>query len=284
MTAVGKILVFLNLVFSLVVGAFVIMVYVARTHWVEDFNKLKGQYDIMRSSTQAYQSEVDKAKADANTEIQKIQAELKSAQRDLVTERTANAQLNDELVKERKKNEQQVALASQAVKDVEKRQEDVGKLRDTLRAEREANNALSKKNAELVTEATVAKIERGSFQDMNNRLEAQLQEMAKENARLQRGGGARTMARAGAKNPPPDNVEGLVKDLDASGLMTITIGSDAGLAKNQTLELFRLNPAKYLGTVRILEADAHQAVVQPVGRLSAPPQKGDRVASRILGG
>ena len=101
-------------------------------------------------------------------------------------------------------------------------------------------------------------------------------------------GGSTTTARAGGKNPPQENVEGLVKNTDASGLMTITIGSDAGLTKGHTLELFRLNrsaptQSKYLGTVRILEADAHQAVAQPIGRLAAPPQPGDRVASRILG-
>jgi hypothetical protein len=91
---------------------------------------------------------------------------------------------------------------------------------------------------------------------------------------------------AGANNPPAENVEGRVKAVDASGLMTITIGSDAGLTKGHTLELFRIaeNPkgSKYLGTVRILEAESHQSVAQPVGRLMAPPQLGDRVASRIL--
>jgi hypothetical protein len=90
------------------------------------------------------------------------------------------------------------------------------------------------------------------------------------------------------KNPPTENVEGLVKSVDSSGLMTLTIGSDAGLTKGHTLELFRLNPSspsqsKYLGTVRIVEAESGQSVAQPVGRLSSPPQKGDRVASRLLG-
>jgi hypothetical protein len=70
--------------------------------------------------------------------------------------------------------------------------------------------------------------------------------------------------------------------------MTITIGSDAGLTKGHTLELFRINTAsptqsKYLGTIRIVEAEAHQAVAQPLGRLSAPPRPGDHVSSRILG-
>ncbi len=93
---------------------------------------------------------------------------------------------------------------------------------------------------------------------------------------------------SGPKNPPAENVEGLVKNTDASGLLTITIGSDAGLTKGHTLELFRLNPeapsqSKYLGTIRILEVEAHQSVAQPVGRLSTPPHRGDRVASRLLG-
>ncbi len=80
----------------------------------------------------------------------------------------------------------------------------------------------------------------------------------------------------------------MVKSVDASGLVTINIGSDAGLAKGHTLELFRLhaeNPSqsKYLGTLRILDVKATEAVGQPVGRLAAPPKAGDRVASRILG-
>jgi hypothetical protein len=90
------------------------------------------------------------------------------------------------------------------------------------------------------------------------------------------------------KNPPAENVEGVVKSVDASGLVTISLGSDAGLAKGHTLELFRVNPAastqsKYLGTVRVIESEAHQSVAQPVGRLTAPAQAGDRVTSRLLG-
>ncbi len=93
----------------------------------------------------------------------------------------------------------------------------------------------------------------------------------------------------GKKNPPHENVEGQVKKIDSSSnLMTLTIGSDAGLVKGHTLELFRLNPAspsesRYLGTIRILETEAREALAQPVGRLTDKPKVGDRVASRLLG-
>lgn len=96
---------------------------------------------------------------------------------------------------------------------------------------------------------------------------------------------------SGGKNPLEKNVEGLVKNTDSRDgmtLMTLTIGSDAGLAKGHTLELFRINPSspsksKYLGTIRILETQAKQSVAQAVGRLADTPKAGDRVASHFLG-
>jgi hypothetical protein len=95
---------------------------------------------------------------------------------------------------------------------------------------------------------------------------------------------ARAQTEAYLKNPPAQDVEGVVKKIDQTGLVTISIGSDAGLAKGHTLEIYRLNPAKYLGTVRILEVNPSESV----GRLDskatlAPVQVGDRAASRIQG-
>lgn len=289
MTAVGKILVFLNLVFSLVVGGFVVFAYIARTHWVEEYKKLEGQNTVLAASARTYQGEVVKAREDADAQIAKIKAELNNAQKDLAVAADTNAQLRDELSKARAKSGQDTTLATRYTTEVEKRQEDVAKLRTTLSEEQQKNNELVKKNAELVSETTVAQIERRATQDLANRVEKELQRLQKDMIRMRANGGASVTARAGGKNPPPDPVEGLVKNTDPSGLMTLTIGSDAGLTKGHTLELFRLDPSrplesKYLGTVRILEADAHQAVAQPISRLKAAPQAGDRVASQIMGG
>jgi hypothetical protein len=288
MTAVGKILVFLNLVFSLVVGAFVIMIYLARTHWVDEYKKLENQNTVLAASARTYQAQALRAQEEKETEIKKVQAELKNVQQDLAAAQTDNGQLRNNLNQLQNQSNSEKSLSTKFGTEVEKRQEDVAQLRETLRKRDQEFNTLVKQNAEYKDQATVAQIERQATQALANRVEAELQRVQKEMARMRSNGGSATVARAGGKNPPPENVEGLVKNTDSSGLMTITIGSDAGLAKGHTLELFRLNPSaptqsKYLGTVRILEADHHQAVVQPVGRLSAPAQAGDRVASRILG-
>src|SRR4051812_19567454 len=57
MTTVGKILVFLNLVFSLVVGAFAVMDYTARTHWADYGQKMKDQNAVLRSGNETYKKE-----------------------------------------------------------------------------------------------------------------------------------------------------------------------------------------------------------------------------------
>src|SRR5665213_4563615 len=60
MTVVGKILVFLNLVFSLVVGAFAVMDYTARTHWVDGFKTLEARYQVLQGVSPTYKAEADK--------------------------------------------------------------------------------------------------------------------------------------------------------------------------------------------------------------------------------
>jgi myosin heavy subunit len=292
MTRVGKFLVCLNLIFSVAVGAFIVMIYVARAHWVEEFQKLEKRNTVLAADARTFQSELQKAQADAAAQIAKKNDELKNAQQDLEAANRTISQLRKDLGEAQTKSQHETALSSIYTSEVGKRQEDVGQLRATLQSERAKNNELVKQNADLRDQATVAQIERRTVQEQNGRMEKQLQQMAKDLARMRASGASATMARAGGKNPPPENVEGLVKNTDSRDgvvLMTLTIGSDAGLAKGHTLELFRINTAspsqsKYLGTVRILEAEAHQAVAQPVGRLSSPPQRGDRVSSRILGG
>jgi hypothetical protein len=288
MTAVGKILVFLNLVFSLVVGAFVIMMYLARTHWVDEYKKVSDQAKVLAASEQTYRNEAIKAQQDSDAKVAKAVADLKKIQADLETQIAENTQMRDRLAKAEQLRTGDSALASLSTSEVAKRQADVSQLRDSLKKETEVNSGLVKKNNELIEQATAATIEKQAALALSKRMEEQVQQMARDMERMRASGGRGTATvRDNRRNPPPESVEGLVKSTDSSGLMTISIGSDAGLSRGQTLEVFRLSSipsqSKYLGTIRILEATPTQAVAQPVGRMASPPQAGDRVASRILG-
>src|SRR5439155_25853524 len=82
---------------------------------------------------------------------------------------------------------------------------------------------------------------------------------------------------------PPENVEGVIKTTDPkSGLVTISRGSDAGLRRGHTLEVFRVKPEpKYLGSIRILDVHPTEAVAKPISRPSSAIEVGDRVTTSI---
>jgi hypothetical protein len=85
--------------------------------------------------------------------------------------------------------------------------------------------------------------------------------------------------------PPPTKVNGLIEKVDPKdgSLVVISVGSDAGLARDHTLEVYRLKPApKYLGMIRIIELSQHKAVGRLIRRAGTPVamlEAGDHVAS-----
>jgi RNA polymerase sigma factor (sigma-70 family) len=89
--------------------------------------------------------------------------------------------------------------------------------------------------------------------------------------------------------PLPIDVNGVIEKIDPKdpSLVSISIGSDAGLAKNHTLDVYRLKPAPlYLGKIRIVSATPQKAVSRRVDNLRAgesPLKVGDIVTSSILG-
>ncbi len=155
-----------------------------------------------------------------------------------------------------------VALAGAAHADdaeVKQLREEVAKLRDKL----------------TNTEVDLLRI-----QNRNKQLEERIRELEKENERLRKKDGTP----AGGANRPAEKVEGLVKSVDAkSGLVTISIGSDAGLAKGHTLDVYRLKPApKYLGQIEIIDVSPTKAVGKPLGKAKDAIQEGDSVSSGVL--
>ncbi len=81
------------------------------------------------------------------------------------------------------------------------------------------------------------------------------------------------------------DVEGKVTQVADKGLLKLDIGSDAGVAKGDVLEVFRLGAeSKYLGKVRVVEVTAKESVARTEGKPLGNFQAGDRVASKIVAG
>jgi len=285
MTTLGKILIFFVLAFSLLVGALVIFDYSARTHWAAGYEELKNRYTVSEKSNKAYYDENQALLAQLAAKDKEIKDAKAKLQADLDKERDNVTDLTKKLAAEKKTNNEREATATASLEETKLRQADVDKLRTTLKAETDRNIRLVEDRNKERDRAVAAEIQFKSVNDRNQQLEVQLRDLARDLARQRSGGGAGTTPARANRNPPSESVEGLIKNTDPSGLVTITIGTDAGVTRGHTMEVFRLGPLpRYLGTIRILEASHNQAVGQPVGRMVSPPQAGDRVASRIVGG
>src|SRR6266568_256084 len=69
MTIFGKILVFVNLAFSLVVGGLVMMVYLTRANWEDAYRKSEAQLKAVGADRDQFQRDMETAKKDFDTRL-----------------------------------------------------------------------------------------------------------------------------------------------------------------------------------------------------------------------
>jgi len=283
MTTLGKILAIVNLVLSLVVGAFLVMSYVARTNWHAAYVRTSQQLDVAKADATAYKDEV--------TAAQKIIADLQNnltARDELVKKTKVDADarvksVQSQLEREKTNGNITVEQAASLTAELDRRQNEVNLLK-TLAAQRDTQ--LTQRDLQVQSfrdRATEMEIFAKAMEERNQRMLGQLESLTKA---LKKAEQPAAVSREGlaARNPPTDNVEATITKIDPeSGLMTINAGSDAGLRKDNTLEVFRLKPnPKYLGTIVILAAHPNEAVGRLTSRIREPVQAGDKVASNVM--
>jgi len=288
MTIVGKILVFLNLVFSLVVGGLVLMVYLTRTNWEEVAKREKEQVkviDVERKQDQDKFNAIDVQNKAANKILQDKITTLEEANRTLTADRDQKAQ---ELAKLKDPERQKLALDRALQEATASRAEQVDELT-------KSNSQLQKDKVSLIEERNDERrariqsdVEAKLYKSRNLELVSAIQDLHRELTKAKLGPnptGAFNARKSGDDNPPPENVEGRIRKVDPeTNLVTLSIGSDAGLAQGHVLEGYPTRPeAKYLGKLQVVDARPHEAVARPVaGQRGVTIQKGDTVASSIL--
>jgi hypothetical protein len=317
MTIVGKILTFIVLVFSLVIGYGEMVRYVTR-------EKALDLVDRERDNRKKAE-ELAKATAEQNASLQNekdsLKKQLDTAKKDPVVpsyRELALAEQNKKLQKdyddEQEKNVQRDQVIRRADDESKRRQKDVEEIRKALADEIANSEKLINDRTEAIRARTKAELEARTANDARQRLEQQVQDLTRDVARLQavlnpagqqggvpagvgqgpgqgagqgnaRGVGMPVGFDRNVRNAPID-IEGHVLQIDErSGLLKLSVGSDSGLQPGQMLEVFRLsrvpNGSKYLGTIRVTDVGPKEAVAQPVGRMTDRLQPGDQVANRI---
>jgi hypothetical protein len=284
MTLLGKILVIVNLFLSVAVGALIVMTYVARTNWHHAWQGLDAQMTAYRNNTNEVQAQVDAAKKDlaqANAALQKAQADTAAA---VAQGQNDAAALKQEIARLQKDVHDRDNLLAINQGQLDSRQKEVAYMRDLARDLQVKLRDKEREAEDYHRQSTQHEIERNQQHEYNDRLLRLTEQQTKEIQKLKQGQTALASNGGSVKNPPAEDVDGLVKAVDPeSGLITITIGSDAGLSKGNTLEVYRLKPeATYLGTVVILMVRPNEAVARPLTRVRGAIRVGDTVATNIL--
>ncbi|MBI1913878.1 MAG: hypothetical protein HYS12_03935 [Planctomycetes bacterium] len=323
MTIVGKILVFVNLVFSLVVGGLVMVVFMTRTNWEDHAKKLKAEYDVVvndrdqtASEKQALQTKLTKREQDERNalvdlaktiEMDNKEDEKKARELVVLLGPVEYVKQAAKFIVEakREKDEAKAALATiqqggvkgnadttAAQAAAEARKDEIKNANETIAQLRtEIRKLINDANDER-RERIRAQVAARTMEKANEQLEEQVRDLAKELARSKAGvaGTTGTTRKRGEENPPAEQVEGrITRVYSEKDLVQISVGSDVGLTQGHTLKVFRLDRvpenSRFLGVIEILSVRPHEAVGRLVRRTAYDLREGDRVASRItIGG
>lgn len=286
MGVLGKILVFINLVFSLLTAGLIIVVFSTRTNWREANTKLEQNVQIVRAAAKA---EVDAA----DEKIRQKDAECKALEREKKVAETSRGEteiklkkaLDDALAWER--THQGIQTNVDAVtQELTRRKTEVEALQKLLSDKDKKISDIDVQMARLRDEKVQYEIQYKAAKEKITSLMSQTEALVRENAQLkaQLGNIQSTPATAITKTAPPEDVRGTVKRVQGD-LATLSIGSDAGVSVNNVLQVYRQSPTpEYLGTVTILAVTPTEAV----GRLAGPKRNQvkatDEVAAQLLPG
>jgi hypothetical protein len=280
MTAIGKIFVIINLLFSLVVAGFIVMIYAKSANWAAATTKWETAYKAADASRQAVQTELDQERANHSKDLAAKDVSLKELEAKVTT--AAADKKATETSSDNAERASMMAIQS----ELDKRKKEVVDLESQLKDKDDAIVKHIKAKNEAVDAKVAAEIKATSFQAKAERLEARVRETEMEIVKLRRtgasgSGGTSLVTTASTSNPPSQAVEGIVTE-KSGDLIRISIGSDAGLEKGHTLDVFRLKPTpQYLGQIRLTDVRAAEAVGVPVDRMKYPVQKGDFVSNDV---
>jgi hypothetical protein len=253
----------------------------------EKLRQTELQLAAEKENNKALQEQLRKTEADcakaldalttrAKDEIKAREEVLRKLQEQLAVEK-------DKVLQEKVRADGLALQLETSKADAARRRKDVEEIRKALADEIANSQKLINDRTEALRARNKAELEARIANDARQRLLQQIEDLSRELARID---AQRGRENPKDRNPPTKPVKGRVAAVDEkSGLMKINIGSDAGLEKGHTLELFRIgkNPgdSRYLGTVRVTDVGPNEAIVQPVGRLEAPAKADDTVADRI---
>jgi hypothetical protein len=289
MNTVGKILVILNFVFAIIVGAFLVLDFASRSNWQTEYTNLKRQHEILKADRDTYiQDNVENINKLKAQELQFQEQSRKLADQEALA-KVEKSGLEDKLTDQKFLVETADAKLRKAVSDLEALKVAEADQKAIIKMREQTIIALQDDVNKYRTKAIANENTANAFRDRNEQLLKEVQDLGQKLAVALAGpgaGGLPTVRNPNEPNPPSTFGKGKIQKVDASGLVQISLGTDQGVNKNNTLEVFRTQPEpKYLGMVRIVDANFNSSVgrlIVPAGATVRPQlREGDNAWSKL---
>jgi hypothetical protein len=285
MTFVGKILVILQIVFSICFMAFAGAVYTAQTNWKAEHkavnDRLSETQTELNNQEEAFKKDNDELSgllATAQNEIGKLQASNADSE-------ARRKRAVDEYNNEREANTKEQALAQRYKSEADFRNKEAGD-------QRVRNESLLDSRATLIDHVRQMEDEMFNRETELKKLVVKHNLVLLENQTMKKiisaNGFSTDLADYKDSQDPPPNVEGKVLSArrgkrSGKEFIEISIGSDDGLLKGHNLFIYRIaEGGKYLGKINIVYVAPDRAVGTVILRArNGSIQRGDNVITKL---
>ena len=282
MTFVGKILVLVIMVFSLLFLAFSAVVFTTEKNWKQAHEDLTKTLNETKSAVSTAQNEKAKVEQDLATaqqaaaqdakllqaQVDNLQGEINTRQNEITAQRTAV--------------EKAIESVRNAQDDAAARFAETTKAREELAALEEVANQLKIQEQDLLDKIRL--LDRDLDTAKTNNEELRENNLAFRNKLRDLNVNPESVATE-ARYPDVPEVDGEILQVDPSNRMfVISLGSDDELLVGHKLKVYRLGAqAAYLGEVRVTSLNEDQAVVTLIGNTPQGQKikEGDIVATTI---
>ncbi len=287
MNTVGKILVILNFLFAVIVGAFLVADVATRNQWKEKYFELLKEANMSTKSrdvTVAVTGNVVRDYKDLQIELEQSHQKLKD-QEEAAKAMKVTLQVDiadrDNKLKDADLSLKQALAAKQRLTDeitvlnsaIKDRESTIVQLQASVKGFRQ-----QAQNFESIARTR---------QIQNENLLEQLRDVTRALALKESGVSPERMVvrNPNDPNPPAFKIDGKIEKVEGN-LVQLTLGTDHGLQENNTLDVYRLQPnPQYLGMVRIVDARHHTSVGRLIpsgsGASKLQPREGDLVTSKF---
>jgi len=284
MTALGKILAFFVLLFSLVTGGMIVVVYLTTTNWKKAHEKLFAEHNAAVAAMKAEQEKAKRDRDGLEAVIQRMQAQVEADKKEVLGLQTQIKDKDKQIADQEAKAKVETTNSETATNEITKLKNERDQMNGIITDRNTRILTLEKDIVDFRNRAVQAEI---NYKEALRKIENLQLAIEDKNKQLDdyKSRGIQ-LSKANQPQTPEVEVKGQVVEVEPTGRFAeISLGRNHELKEGDVLQVYRLTPAPvYLGTLKIQRADVNKSagLFTPANR-NARIMKGDTVDTEVLG-